>query len=361
MSSLRFGAEVLQPVSPAAPGRTPLRRRASAPGLVDMNTVYGNAEDFYQVGNCIRIQLQGDQGSRTVTAKITKSFAPFSMATVLVVHIFEPTIDLEGEFVLKVYDIRYSDEFRSQHKIERWSQTRDMKVEQRRWSKPLVRFFHAIMADDWLYYTGPDDDEDEDDGNTDDEAEQDEDDAREEVFLRAHGIDGVDVPRFISNVRIPPSYQSKNCPFESSSIKGAPGVLIQYVQGFPLLALCDQEVEPVPRSHWKHIIDDGVRIVYYTTTEMDFSNTDCCPRNTVVHWDPIQQDWKCKLIDFGHCMIRREGTSDWDWRDTQAWNSEEDCIGMHMMGLLEKRRGFEYVWERSQYCDQLAKDFRSDP
>ena len=44
-----------------------------------------------------------------IKARIIKAFVMFSMAAVVVVRIFEPTLEIEGNFVLKVYDNRCSD------------------------------------------------------------------------------------------------------------------------------------------------------------------------------------------------------------------------------------------------------------
>lgn len=93
------------------------------------------------------------------------------------------------------------------------------------------------------------------------------------------------------------------------------------------------------------------------TAQMDFCNKDCSTRNTVVHWDPIQKRWKCKLIDFGHCLIRRQGTSETDWREQQAWEDEEGNIGRDMEIYLKKRKRVDYVFERSGYSLTLCQEF----
>ncbi|KAF9695207.1 hypothetical protein EKO04_006845 [Ascochyta lentis] len=376
MASIVLGTAILEPIPSAGPGRVPLRRRASAPELANLNAIYGNPEEPYQVGNSIRLQHQGSSGrqNRTINARIVRVFAPFSMAAVMVVRVFEPTVDLEGEFVLKVYDQRYTGELRKQYGVQSWSRTRDMKLERRRWSKQLVKFFYKIMADDYIY-AGEDEGDTSNDGHEDGDDNQDEEDAGDELFFqticlkmyraelevyrqaRQHGIDGTDVPRFIGSVRIPTTYRSKNCCAESANIKGVPGILIQYLPGFPLQALYEKECPPPPRSEWQSLVDEGVRIVHYMTTNMDIRNDDCCPRNTVVHWDPVTQRWKCKLIDFGHCAIRSKGVSDWEWRERQAWQDEEGSIGRHMEVFLRERKKYDYVYEKSQYSLDLSEDF----
>jgi hypothetical protein len=184
-----------------------------------------------------------------------------------------------------------------------------------------------------------------------------------EVYRQArqHGIDGTDMPRFISSVRIPPSYHSKFSRLEGATLKGVPGILIQYLPGFPLQDLYNSESPPAPRSAWQSIVDDGVRIVQYINTKMNFINRDVSGyrRNTIIHWDPIGQRWKLKMIDFGHCIIRKKGTSDWEWRKLQAWEDEEGAIGLYTQLRLKKDKGFDCVYERSQYYLDLSEDFLS--
>jgi hypothetical protein len=55
------------------------------------------------------------------------------MAPVMVVRIVDPTVDLKGDFVLKVYDHRYTNDLRKRHEIYRWSNTRDIELEKRCW------------------------------------------------------------------------------------------------------------------------------------------------------------------------------------------------------------------------------------
>lgn len=127
---------------------------------------------------------------------------------------------------------------------------------------------------------------------------------------RQHSMDGLDTPRFISSVRISHFYTSKNCVVQSPTIVDTPGVLMQYIPGFPLVDLYDS-LTPLPsRSTWQDLIDDAGRIVNTISQTLEICNADCHPRNTVVHWDPIGGRWKAKVIDFGHCEFRKEDMSE---------------------------------------------------
>jgi hypothetical protein len=152
------------------------------------------------------------------------------------------------------------------------------------------------MADDFLYAG-----EDEDGSDVNQEKDNDEEDAYGELFhqaiclkmyraelevyrqAREHGIDGRDVPRFISSVHIPPSYHSKHCQAQSAMIKGIPGILMQYLPGFPFIGLYQLACPPPPRLDWQYIIiDDRVWIVQYIAQKIDFCKYNCNAGNTVV-------------------------------------------------------------------------------
>lgn len=353
--------------------------------------MHDNTQQTYDSGNTVRLQLHG----RSIQAKIVKVFRPFTMAQAMVVQIFEPTSDLEGVYVLKIYDRRYSEGLRDDAS-DVWSTFKDMEFEKRRFEKDFVGFFQHLMASEDLFYDGDDywsddsdsdgsDDSDSDDSDSDDSNSDDSDSLTEaergaykeleyevgclkryraeaEVYrrMREHGIDGKDVPRFIGSVKILRSYMSKSCRTENSEMDGVPGILMQYVPGFSMRELYDTPSPPPRREDWKSIIDDGQRIVQYWMQKMEIRNLDdSIARNSVVHWDAIEEKWKCKLIDFGNCEFRQVGTRLWEWRREQAF-SEEEQLCRPMEYFLAQRKGFTYMWELSQYTQELIRDFRME-
>lgn len=383
MTSIRFNSSVLDPVPSAEPGHQPLRRRASAPELADWRSIHENTPQLYEARNIIRISIN----NQVIQAKVVKTFTPFTSCQAMVVQIFAPSLDLEGTYVLKVYDRRHSDEVRETyfHKKE-WTVAGDIEYERRRWSKDFVRFFLHLMSDNDLHFRGEDfwsDEEDSDENEKENESENcnqletwafEELDAQVtclkmyraelEVYRRArqHGIDGTDVPRFIGSVRLLPGYCSKLCRTQSSNIKGVPGILMQYLPGCSLRDIYNTPSPRPAREHWQSIIDDGLRIVQYYIQNMEFRNGDPnFPRNSVVHWDPIGKKWKCKLIDFGNCYFRSKDMTDWDWRHLQFQSDEEEYIARHMELFLERRKDFQYTWKRSEYTEELYRDFEVDP
>lgn len=234
--------------------------------------------------------------------------------------------------------------------------------------------FLGLMVDDRLHYIGDDDGNDDDD--EDDKRSQKHDERETQLYeglylhvqylklyrtelgfyrrAREHHVDGLDVPRFLSSMRVPPSYTWRYCHTECSSIRGIPCILMQYLPGFPLTELYNTPSPPPAHEDWKRIANDGLRTIQYNMQDLEALNRDqCLPRNTVVHWDPNSQKWKCKLIDFGHCEFRTTGTRKWEWSSNQSWLQEEDVFARYMETWFERKKGFQYVGERSQSMRSL--------
>lgn len=174
IASINFSANTLNAIPPAEPGRRPLSRRASAPQPASLGSVQENTQVPCKVNNFLRLQLQ----DHTAWTRTVKVFAPFTQAQDTVLRIFEPATNLEGDFVLEVYDRRFSYSRRRDCGGE-WNEcipAPDVNFENRRWDRRVVKFFVHVMADSWLEYGG----ESADFSNDEGEGEYDGDDDNEE-------------------------------------------------------------------------------------------------------------------------------------------------------------------------------------
>lgn len=372
MSSLRYGTEVVEPIAVA---RTGLKRRASSPELATLNSILdpskGKNAQPYEVGQIVRLQLR----NHILNARITKLFNPFTMAPVMVVQIHAPYVDLRGDFVLKIYDRRYASAVREEEEIPEWDAAHEVQFQKEQWRDPSLKLASdLIKQESHQTYSAEGESATEEIVDAQDRNASSECGWQEleldytctrtyihelETYRRAreHSIDGKDVPRFISTVRVPQTYWSRYCTAPSYATEGIPGILLQYIPGFPLSDLYDVP-SPVPeQSTWKHIIDDGARAVANMVQSLGVNNLDTCPRNTVVHWDPIKEEWRCKIIDFGRTVFQSKATSDDEWRRRQAQLDEEASIAQYMEGFLKREKGFWYTYERSQYYQKLMDEF----
>ncbi|KAI8940988.1 hypothetical protein NX059_002237 [Plenodomus lindquistii] len=381
MPSTLFGPQVLLPIAGDATVHQTLKRRSSAPELPNF-TAQSGGRQVYAVGEILRLQvtrLPNSIGLCTVVrAEIIRLFLPFTMAAVMVVRIHEPALDLEGDFVLKVYDRRTDCDARIK-KGNPWSARKELEFERRRWDEDTIRYSNKLLAHDDLDYGLSELNELKKRDSASGEAEEGaSNDMRKELWLetfflkmhraelelykraRHHGDDGIVVPRFITSVTLPSSYTSKVCVVTDSSLMSTRGILMQYIPGFPLT---DLYMSPSPRplrSTWQSLVDGAVHTATKSAQVWNARNLDCCARNTVVHWDPIAEKWQVKFIDFGHCDYKQEGMSDWNWRGHQSCADEEGEIAWTLKVGLKKHKDFEYEYTRSDFWNQIDIDFNMD-
>jgi len=356
------------------------RRSKSTPNLAAASSWNNRAEDGcpYQLGNTMFLHIPDGRGHSSVRATIVDLFTPFTMACVMVIRVVAPALDLEGEFVLKAYDMRFAGSQWKRHCA--WDGGRDVDYHRHLWAADgkVKAYFEDTLANEYLYY---DPDGDPDPGTTM---------ARSEAFIHAFcikmhrneaevyrrakekGIDGSAIPRFVSQVRISDyNLDGETTPSHHHFI---PGLLLQYLPGFSLTALYESPCPPPPQSTWQSIIDSATRAVQ-AVASLDVINMDVYPRNAIVHWDPIDECWTCKLIDFGNCWFR-DGVSgdakeeeDVEWYKAQAMEDEESMIGVEMEIEFERagygRRGEDgdlkvYRYVRSEWSEGLRVYMRED-
>jgi hypothetical protein len=177
--------------------------------------------------------------------------------------------------------------------------------------------------------------------------------AEVKVYRRTQDVGGIDVPLFILDVIIS-DFDANGFEYDSN-LSTSPGVLTQYIPGFSLQDVGVKSISPAPQSAWKYIIEDACCIVRLLGA-CGIRNLDCCPRNTVVHWDEDTQQFKCKKLDFGHCMFRAENWSDMKWKFYQFADDEEGHIWEEMQILLEKQKGGGYTYVESDWRKQLVEE-----
>lgn len=130
------------------------------------------------------------------------------------------------------------------------------------------------------------------------------------------------------------------------------GILLQYIEGFSLR----QVPERCPRSTWQGIIDQAVSIVRlfgdYNILNEDVRTENCIISPTTN--DEGEQRYHVFMIDFGHCLIRREDETDLEWGRAKCTLDEEGAIGLMMQMILKRDYGFELRYESSGRYDEWA-------
>lgn len=184
---------------------------------------------------------------------------------------------------------------------------------------------------------------------------------RYESELEAYGtmkdLQGIQVPRMFAHTKIPGPTYTQDQPI--SRYFEHPGILIEYIEGFPLPDIA----EHAPRKEWQPIIDKAIEIVNSIMSH-GIINDDTQERSFIVQPDPantLDSEYKFKMtmIDFGHTRFRRQYHPGEDWRWWQAQGDSEGAIGVVMGAQLEREQGGGYIYERTPYSEALRCDYMS--
>lgn len=167
-------------------------------------------------------------------------------------------------------------------------------------------------------------------------------------YKRLKDIQGRDVPLFLGRVTMP-GYSSQS--MAVSKYVDCPGILLQYIEGFPLT----DPASYAPKETWQNICEDAIRIVNIIG-DRDTLNEDVKPRNFIVHKEPVGSHFKVFMIDFALCKFRRQDQDEQDWREWKAMQDEEGAVGYVMQRYLTG--GF--IYHRSARYLKLDEEFKME-
>jgi hypothetical protein len=285
------------------------------------------------VGNTIKLYLKMKNNEVTTDARIIKLFEPFTLSCVMVVRIACSTLALEGEMVLKLFDRRFATQLRKDEKI-------------RPWTLDIERDYHQFVLDGgaFKFITEL--------NNNGDIAQQGEtwNTSQDEAYLHDHLSDlyktevqvydtlgdmqGNDVPQLLACVIMPGFSLTELDPV--SQYIGVPGILLQYIEGFPLTDIADH----TPRERWQSICEEAIQILH-RIGDRGILNEDVKTRSFIVKKDPrAESGYKVVMIDFALCNFRKDYADDDDWSESKAIQDEEGAVGLIMQDRLEG--GFVY-------------------
>ncbi|KAJ5255425.1 hypothetical protein N7497_007089 [Penicillium chrysogenum] len=140
-----------------------------------------------------------------------------------------------------------------------------------------------------------------------------------------------------------------------------PGILMEYIEGFPLPEL----PKNAPKKAWQPIVDKAIEIVNEIMRH-GVLNDDTNVRCFIVQPDPAndpdldsdsEYKFKLAMIDFGHTRFRRQYLPGEDWRWWEAQNDAEGAIGLIMHRRLGEVYEGVYLYEETPYCKSLQHDY----
>ncbi|CAG9987360.1 unnamed protein product [Clonostachys byssicola] len=294
----------------------------------------------YYTGNILNLKIKsvGKKSSRNlenggyVRARIVKTLQPSTMSVVMVVELLEavdqgqdpcaPGIEPQ-KLILKMYDRRFSPHLRESLEID-GPATRETERQFLNFldegGMPELSYAPSLdiawgIAQNEAYFALYA-------ANMN----------KTEVLVYDHlvHLQGDAVPVFHADVQL----DLRNAPGQSSHpLAGVEGVLLDYIQGFPLTELDDK----VPEVEWPAIFEQAIEKVN-KIIDHPFINHDIVLRNTIVSRDAGGGQYKVYYIDFGGCLFRPESDTDEVWRARKREVDEEGKIGFPLSRYLSEAR-----------------------
>ena len=314
-------------------------------GALPAKLQYSHAHRFrhpFAVGNVIKIHLKTPDGLEATTdAEIIKVFEPFTFSSVVLIRMACSTLGLGGDVVLKLFDRRFATGLRKDEMIGPWTPDRETEYRQ---------FVHDGGASKFVTQLN--------DGEAPEDSTWSA--AMEETYLHDHISDlhetefqvysnlkelqGTDIPQLLASAVMPDPSSTQ----ASSEYFDIPGILLQYINGFPLTEMAER----TPRESWQAICEDAIRIVNLAG-DLGILNKDVKTRNFIVH-ESSRNRFKVTMIDFALCNFRQEYEDAYDWDKWKSIQDEEGAVGY----VMQKRLKGGFVYHRSARYKKLDEEFR---
>lgn len=257
--------------------------------------------------------------------------------------------------ILKLYDRRFAEQLRRDEDAAPW----DTQIEDQ-----YYKYAHSGLALKSFELWSAKSDEDE---YWEDEQRGEWDHAQVEAYLQflclrtyrmeKHAYDllsdiqGKHIPRLLGEVILETSTEPNS---DSDSLSGSldcPGILLQYIRGFPLTDLADN----IPRTSWQYVCDEAIKKVH-RIGDRGVCNRDINSRSFVVKGGTDTATSQVYMLDFGLCAFRSRAKDEREFRAWQADQDEEGAVGYVMEGKLNG----VYKYHKSDRSERLLDEFKSE-
>ena len=171
-----------------------------------------------------------------------------------------------------------------------------------------------------------------------------------EAYSILESLQGKHIPRIFGEVYREHDI-SKDSKAQQDCRHNHPGLILEYIQGFPLIDLANN----APKSSWQVICDQAISVVH-SIGKNGVCNEDLQIRNFIIRQNHDNAGYTVFLVDFGDCTFRNDVKDLDEFRERQAHQDEEGVVGRVMQSKLGD--GFKY--EFSAYALKLMDDFMSE-
>lgn len=295
----------------------------------------------YVAGNTITVQLEPHKES--ITALITHVFEPFTLSCVMVVRLFQKE-GLGKPTVLKLFDRRFASRLREEAEAEPWTMGPETQYHRFIQNGGAAEFITSLEEDSMS--------EDEEGDAAKKEAYLHHEmqglyKTEQEVYSTLKDLQGKRIPRLLHTLTFPAFSTSYGTSKLINKYTAIPGILLQYIDGFPLSELSVY----APKDNWQSICDQAIRTINQISLK-GVLNADVKTRNIIIGKDQ-QGRFKVFVIDFGTCHFRRECESDKEWWEWKAGEDEEGAVGYVMQSIL---KGW-FIYRRSALSIALGQEY----
>ena len=165
-----------------------------------------------------------------------------------------------------------------------------------------------------------------------------------QVYSSLNEIQGTDIPKLLASAIMPIPYLGQT----SSEYTDISGILLQYIEGFPLTDIEEYTL----RESWQAICEDAIRVIN-RIGDLGILNEDVKTRSFIVR-EGAGNGFKVIMIDLALCKFREDYKDAYDWDKWQSIQDEEGAVGYVMQRRL--KGGFSY--RRSDRYEKLDEEFR---
>ncbi|CAG7925012.1 unnamed protein product [Penicillium olsonii] len=251
----------------------------------------------------------------------------------MVVRIACSELTSEGDMVLKLFDRRFAAQLRKDEKLRPWTSGIEKEYHQFVVDGGASHFITEINNNGEVAQQGETWNSSQDEAYLHDHL-SDLYETEVRVYEASKDMQGTDIPQVIAHVKLPVSSLVEMKP--DSRYVDVCGILLQYIEGFPLTDLANH----TPRDCWQSICEEAIQILD-RMGDRGILNEDVRTRSFIVKNNVLAQSgYKVVMIDFALCNFREDYADEVEWSEEKAIQDEEGAFGLIMQDRL--KGGFVY-------------------
>ncbi|KAL8243647.1 hypothetical protein R6Q59_009905 [Mikania micrantha] len=261
--------------------------------------------------------------NRLLNVRVCRVYRPVSHACVLCIEILSGLLSTDNvpqRVVLKLYDRRFADGLRKEHRINDWSSEHEIALEGFVNSEQAAVFIRDLQRADYS--------EEPESGWTVAENEaylqwwcSDLFTTELETYRHLQPLQGQQIPRMFSSVSISPfstEPEAESKLANESSFLQVRGILIEQVIGSSLIQMPDF----IEQEHWAQIANDAMRVPL-CLADRGVINEGLRPKNIIATPENSDSLYRVVMVNLTRCIIRQSSGSAVGWENARTEQIKE--------------------------------------